>query len=192
MSQADPRHPPRPRPRPRSGAKPGIDAVTGRDKAVALLEAKKTGRIKPGSEGLDYVAYFRATPFDRIATVKAGLPATNVKTFVSSLNMPVGGFFEALQLSPATFNRKVTNKQALTTDESERVMGFARLFGQVQVMIDQSGDAEGFDARAWTTRWLHEPLPALGGARPVEMLDTIEGQQVVSNALAQIQSGAYA
>ena len=35
-------------------------------------------------------------------------------------------------------------------------------------------------------------MPALGGERPVELMDTMEGQTLVSNLLAQMQSGAYA
>lgn len=148
--------------------------------------------VTQGREGLDVVSLYKASPYDRIATVKAGLPAQAVKVFVGGLDMPFSRFFDAVQLSPATFNRKVIKGQPLSTDESERVAGFAKLFGQVQVMVEESGDMDGFDARAWTLRWLNEPLPALNGARPVEMLDTIEGQHLVAAALARIQTGAYA
>ena len=41
-------------------------------------------------------------------------------------------------------------------------------------------------------RWLTEPLPALGGSRPADLMDTMEGQSLVAAALAKIQSGAYA
>jgi len=42
------------------------------------------------------------------------------------------------------------------------------------------------------SRWLNEPLAALGGARPIDLMDTMEAQGVVSTALAHMQSGAYA
>jgi uncharacterized protein (DUF2384 family) len=35
-------------------------------------------------------------------------------------------------------------------------------------------------------------LPAFGGARPADLIDTMEGQSLVSAALGRIQSGAYA
>ena len=54
------------------------------------------------------------------------------------------------------------------------------------------GNAQGFDATAWMSRWLNEPLAALGGVRPMDLTDTMEGQGVVSTALAPMQSGAYA
>ena len=42
------------------------------------------------------------------------------------------------------------------------------------------------------SHWLNGPLPALGGARPIDLMDTMEGQALVSATLARIQSGAYA
>jgi uncharacterized protein (DUF2384 family) len=58
-------------------------------------------------------------------------------------------------------------------------------------MVQESGDPVNFDARAWLARWLTEPLPAFGGVRPADLIDTMEGQSMVSVALAQIESGAY-
>ncbi len=40
--------------------------------------------------------------------------------------------------------------------------------------------------------WLTGPLPAFGGIRPTDLMDTMEGQALVSSALAKLQSGAYA
>ncbi|MFN3458076.1 MAG: antitoxin Xre/MbcA/ParS toxin-binding domain-containing protein [Novosphingobium sp.] len=66
------------------------------------------------------------------------------------------------------------------------------LIGQVEAIVAESGDPKGFDAPEWLSRWLREPLPALGGTPPVALLDTMEGQAMVAEALARIQSGAYA
>jgi uncharacterized protein (DUF2384 family) len=68
----------------------------------------------------------------------------------------------------------------------------ARLVGQLEAMVQDSGDPNGFDPTAWMARWLNDPLPALGGTRPIELMDTMEGQALVSTVLAQLQSGAYA
>lgn len=66
-----------------------------------------------------------------------------------------------------------------------------RLLEQVGEMVRQSGDPAGFDAAAWLPRWLSEPLPALGGARPIDLLNTAEGEAQVCTILARMQSGAY-
>ena len=95
-------------------------------------------------------------------------------------------------ISVATMNRSVKNKDRHPPTDSDRVRCVTRLVCQVQNIVDVSGDPEGFDATGWMSRWLNEPLPALGGVCPVDLLDTMEGQALVSNAIAQIQSGAYA
>ena len=99
---------------------------------------------------------------------------------------------KALDLPVATFNKKVKANAKLSPAESERVVGFVRLVGQVEDMVEASADSSGFDARAWLARWLTEPLPAFGNARPIDFLDTMEGQSLVSRTLAQVASGAYA
>lgn len=66
-----------------------------------------------------------------------------------------------------------------------------RLIAQVQRMVRESGNPEGFDAAAWVSRWLDTPVPALGGQRPIDLLDTTEGQAKVVTVIAQMQTGAY-
>ena len=86
---------------------------------------------------------------------------------------------------------RVKGKDHLKSAEGERVLCVTRLVAQVQNIVDESGNPTGFDAAAWMSRWLSQPLSALGGARPLDLLDTTEGQALVSNTLAQIQSSAY-
>ena len=92
----------------------------------------------------------------------------------------------------ATKKRRVKSKDRLPATGIDRVRCVARLVAQVQNIVEGSGDPQVFDATTWMSRWLNEPLPALGGVRPVDLLDTMEGQTLVSNTLAQIQGGAYA
>jgi putative toxin-antitoxin system antitoxin component (TIGR02293 family) len=141
---------------------------------------------------LSYLDVYRATPSERIKMIKSGVPAALVKDLFTQLAMSQSLGFEALKLSAATVNRKALQADNLSVDEGERVLGMAKLVGQVEAMVQDSGNPAGFDAPAWTSRWLREPLPAFGGARPVDFMDTMEGQAMVSRVLAQSQSGAYA
>lgn len=59
-------------------------------------------------------------------------------------------------------------------------------------MVRESGNLEGFDASAWLSAWMSAPVPALNGARPLDLMDTMTGQELVSQVLSQMQSGAYA
>lgn len=78
----------------------------------------------------------------------------------------------------------------LSPQESERVLSMQALIAQVQAMVDTETAPE-FDAAKWLANWLASPLPALRGATPLSLMDTVEGQNYVSNVLEMAQSGAY-
>lgn len=67
----------------------------------------------------------------------------------------------------------------------------AALVALVQRVVNESGDPVGFDARAWTTRWLRRRIPALGGACPAEYMATPDGRALVKTLIKRMQSGAY-
>ena len=142
--------------------------------------------------GLSYLAVFHASPLERIDMVRHGIRAVEAKRILADLAIGQGAGMKALNLSPATVNKKAKQDQTLSPEDSERVIGMARMVGHLEAMVQESGDPKGFDSTAWMARWLHDPLPALGGARPIELMDTMEGQALVSTLMAQLQSGAYA
>jgi len=154
-------------------------------KAFEFLRDERTGRMA-------YVDVFRASPVERIEAIKTGILAANVKQLSRELHLDQQVMFDALNLKTATVNRKASRGEHLSPEDSERVLGLAKLVGQLEAMLEDAGVTEPFDAPEWVSSWLREPLPALGGERPIELLDTMEGQALVSRALAQVQSGAYA
>ena len=57
----------------------------------------------------------------------------------------------------------------------------------------QAGEApDDFDAAHWFARWMADPVPALGGLAPQELLDTADGREAISTLLYQMKSGVYA
>ena len=138
------------------------------------------------------VDLFRADPMDRVALVKTGVPAAGFVVLASNMNMPKERLASTLGLARATVDRKIRDNKVLSPDESSRVLGMASLVGQVQSLVAESGRTQDFDAGAWVSNWLEQPVPALGGRRPAELMDTSEGQAIVSRLVAQMQSGAYA
>lgn len=135
---------------------------------------------------------YDATPVDRVNIIKAGVPARKAKLLIRELRVDQGIMLQALNLKTATVNKKAANNQVLSTEDGERVVGLAKLVGQIESLVEESGNPAGFDAPAWLSRWLREPLPAIGGSKPIDLLDTMEGQSIVSNALGSIRSGAFA
>lgn len=142
--------------------------------------------------GDPYTSLYRAGVMDRIGLIVAGVAATDAKRWLDILALGRSETLKALDLSVATFNKKVKANARLSPAESERVVGFARLVGQIEAMFEEAGGPPEFDVHAWLARWLTDPLPALGNARPIDFMNTMEGQALVSQKLAQIASGAYA
>ncbi len=148
--------------------------------------------VRDRIDEVSFVDVFHSDPLTRVKLIKAGLPALYLEQLSRAMNKPKEWLLPALGIAQATVSRKARDSKPLSSDASERALGMARLIGQVQAMVQESGNPEGFNAAQWVSQWLEEPLAALGGQRPVELLDTAEGQAIVSNLLARMQSGAYA
>jgi putative toxin-antitoxin system antitoxin component (TIGR02293 family) len=135
---------------------------------------------------------YRTSKIDRVKILKRGVPARYTRILASGMSVSQEKLYDTVGLTRATVDRKVRRDDLLNADESERVMGIARLVGQVQTLVEESGTPKGFEAAKWLAGWLDRPLPALGGKRPAEFMDTADGRALVSDLLAQQQSGAYA
>ncbi len=131
-------------------------------------------------------------PMERIELVREGVPAEMLSFVAEEMAITKDRLYRTIGVPRATMDRKIRARQRLNPDESERLMGIARLVGQVEQMVRESGEAQGFDAARWVADWLEIPLAALGGIRPAALMDTAEGRRMVSDLLAQMQSGAYA
>lgn len=136
-----------------------------------------------------YLEVFNATPYERVQLIKAGLTARDAMRILSDLMANSNAVFAAIGVSKAAIARRAAQGRQLPSAQSELIIGLARLVGQVEDLV---GDVDDFSASAWLGAWLMHPLPALGGQRPGDFIDTTEGQRVVSDLLAQVRSGAYA
>ena len=168
----------------------GGAAVRVRSKPRSTKGVLSFGGFKPTQEG--FVTLYEAPVLTQVEWVKSGLGARDAKLILGQLRIPQGEALSALHIPVATVNRKAKTNAPLSPAEGERVLGLGRLLGQVQTMVRESGDAERFDASAWLSVWMSAPVPALGGARPLDLMDTMTGQSLVSQLLSQMQSGAYA
>lgn len=139
-----------------------------------------------------FVALYRLSGIDRITLIKSGISPIAVGDMAKAMGVARETIAKTLGLSISTIDRKVKEAQPLSRDQGESVVGLAKLIGQVQAMVEQSGDPEGFDAAQWVAQWLNRPLPALGNRPPSAFMDTAEGREVISDLVAMSQSGAYA
>lgn len=138
-----------------------------------------------------YSEVFRASPVERIQIIRGGVSARWARSIFADLGLGTLQGFKVVGLAPATVNKKATLGSDLTLAQGERVVGVARIIGQVQNMTERNQAPPSFDPVAWLGDWLRSPLPAFGGACPMHFLDTMEGQALVSNTLERMESGAY-
>jgi len=166
---------------------------TGRERATPAAPVVRTRRLRSETAAsTEFEQVFLAPPHERIDAIRRGVPAAQLSLLAERMQVAKESLIAILRLSRATVNRKARDMQALSQDESERVLGLECLIGQVENMVRESGASQGFDAAVWVSNWLHAPLPALGNKPPAAFMDTVEGQKLVSGILAMGQSGAYA
>lgn len=159
-------------------------------KRASIARAQRRAATSAGTA--DFAAMWAAGPLERVSWIKRGVPAQTVDLIARRMAVPKERLATTLGIARATIDRKVRENKPLSSDESSRVLGMGRLVGQVQAMVDEAGEAQAFNAAEWVAQWLERPLPALGGRRPAEFMDTPDGQQLVSDLIGRVQSGAYA
>ncbi len=118
-----------------------------------------------------------------------GLTACDAKSLLAVWEIPESEVFQSINVSRVAVDRKARRRQTLAVPVAERLLGVAKPIGQVHQMVEEVGEVAGFSAAVWLSSWLVHPLPELGRVRPLEFLDTIEGQALIANSLRQIQGG---
>jgi putative toxin-antitoxin system antitoxin component (TIGR02293 family) len=164
-------------------------AAPGPSGTLRVFTVAGRRRRPVGREG--FTAAYRAAPLERIDLIKRGVAAGTVVDLADAMGAASEAVIRSLGISRSTWARRRQQGAALEKEASERVVGLIALIGQVQDLVEEQGNPEGFDAAKWFYHWAEQPVPALGGRRPVELLDTKEGQQVVASLLASVRAGAY-
>lgn len=128
---------------------------------------------------------------DKLTAASEGaITARTALSVLASLSQPQT--FVALGFSRRSLSRAARIGGLVSAEDGEQVVGLAALVAQVQTIVEGSGRTGAFNAALWLGRWLLEPLPAIGGARPADLIGTREGRARISQVLSQMQSGAYA
>eukprot|EP01032_Pedospumella_encystans_P011363 gene11363-13215_t len=141
---------------------------------------------------VDYKGIFRASAAERVQLIRQRVAPDVVDMTIIDMGITKSSLYITLDFPPSTMKRKTSKDELLPTALSERMIGLQKLIGQVQTMVEESGNPKGFNAAHWIAQWLEQPLGALGGQKPAHFMDTIQGQELVSDVLARMQSGAYA
>jgi hypothetical protein len=98
-------------------------------------------RVGLKAKPLDFLALHRADPIERIRIVKLGLPATTVETMAKCMDVQKSWLAAQLGIARPTVSRRARDNKPLGAADSEHLLGMARLVGQVQQMVNESGKA---------------------------------------------------
>ena len=121
------------------------------------------------------------SPAQVIRGVQAGLDFAELEALREQLDLPLDRLAGQLGLARATLHRRKESGR-LTTDESDKVVRFARLLVH---SVHLFGSIE--NAR----QWLKAPQRGLGGAIPLDYAQTEAGAREVENLLGRIDYGVY-
>ncbi len=158
-------------------------ATRARDREVSSIDQRRVAALQ-SILGVDVV--------QRIAIVRAGVPASIIELLSDMLLLPKQQLIEGLGLARATVNRQLKTDARLTAPASERVVGLARIMSNVQHSLAGSdAEAAGFLVGPWLGTWLVTPNPALGGLQPLSLFDTADGRTLVADLLGSMEAGTY-
>jgi uncharacterized protein (DUF2384 family) len=85
----------------------------------------------------------------------------------------------------------ITDPTTALSPASVEAAGRDRLIQQVELLLQESGNSEPYDAAAWVDRWLQRPNHALGGAAPELYLNTPAGEALLANLIGAMAAGSY-
>ena len=90
---------------------------------------------------------------------------------------------KAVGMSLRTYQRrKEAPNKPLSREQSERTWKFAEILAKASATLGSQEDAE---------RWLQTPAVGLNRQRPIDLLATRAGAEIVENFLSQLEYGVY-
>ena len=118
---------------------------------------------------------------DLHVAVRSGLPFATLEALIHRLQLSIGEAAAVLRIPARTMARRKRARK-LPPDESDRVLRLARVYAHASQVFEDEDEAAG---------WFKDPNVALGGKRPLELLDTDIGTQRVDALLTRIRHGVY-
>ena len=143
-----------------------------------MITAKKTAEIVGGPKifGVEV-----RSGFDLARAVRRGLPVGAAQHVLDSGRLTAAEMDKVVLPRRTLANRRKIG--ALTAEQSDRLIRAARLLANAE---------ETFGSREKAGLWPRRPTKALGGERPLDLLDTEEGAREVEILLGRISHGIAA
>ena len=157
-----------------------IDLVARPAASVSIVE--RAAKLLGGAAVLGHKV---TTSLDAHEILLLGLPATALHSLMDNLTVLDRDLSleTGIGLSRRTFQRsKETTGKPLTVDQSGRAWKFAEILSRAIGAIGNQEEAE---------RWMERPALALGGQRPIDLMRTPAGVELVETLLGRLEYGVY-
>jgi len=119
------------------------------------------------------------TQEDLQSAIRDGFPPEVIGKVLDSAGLTLKELAASLDLSPRSLQRRRQHGR-LARYESDRLYRLARIVALAKGQIGDEGTA---------ARWLKRPNRALGGKRPLDLVDTEPGARSVEDVLGRIAYG---
>ena len=156
--------------------------VTVREPAVAYRSA--TDRytdllsVLGGSETINNMV---TNDMDLILLTRSGLPKKSLDTLSAKLGISMEGLSQLLNISLRTLQRKEPTDK-LSIHVSEHMLAIAEVILRGTEVMGSQQSLE---------TWLHSALTSFNDLKPIDIMDTSIGTQLILNTLGRIEHGVY-
>jgi putative toxin-antitoxin system antitoxin component (TIGR02293 family) len=121
--------------------------------------------------------------FDLAAIEKAGIFAPAIDNLLELLQLPRSLVASWIKVSPKTIARRKKNHELLAVEGTSNLIGILRVLAiGLEVLKDMDT----------LITWLNEPNSAMGGIKPMELIDTDSGAHELIKEFRRIQWGNLA
>ncbi|MEP6956318.1 MAG: antitoxin Xre/MbcA/ParS toxin-binding domain-containing protein [Chthoniobacterales bacterium] len=137
--------------------------------------------MRPRQVPQNVAAIAALSPFEQIETIRSGIATQVFDQLAAALGVGKEALARKLNINAQTLRKR--KSRVLSADEAEKSLRVARIFAFATEVLEGEEDAR---------QWLNDTIPALGGKRPLDLLDTDIGAQQVTNLLGCIKWDLYA
>jgi putative toxin-antitoxin system antitoxin component (TIGR02293 family) len=111
--------------------------------------------------------------------IESGVPGTAIPNLLMALDFTREDFSELLGRARKTLN-ELEQRAHLSRSDSDLLYRIARALVYAVNVFGETG---------YAVRWLKEPNEAMGGAVPLKLIATVEGDEIVRTELGAIEHG---
>jgi putative toxin-antitoxin system antitoxin component (TIGR02293 family) len=157
----------------------------GLERETPQTEAKKLGRVADLLGGARVLKRKLNGPLDAHEMLLEGLPGKALGTLVENLTIPKSAALEkAIGMSLRTVQRhKDAPSKPLSQEQSGRIWKFAEILAKATAVLGSQEEVE---------KWLDSPAIGLNQRRPLDLLATPAGVELVEDFLERLEYGVYA